>query len=84
MKRKLTVLVTGSLVLAPVGSGAARAAAHGVQEAFGVNPSTQDPSVKVTLETQPNMETEWVGEPAIHRARAQFGLRSVHYAELYT
>ena len=25
------------------------------------------------------METEWVGEPAIHRARAQFGLRSVYY-----
>ena len=58
MKRKLAVAVTGLLVLSPIGSGAARAATQGVQETFHVHPSTQDPSVKVTLETLQRWETE--------------------------
>ena len=69
MKRKLAVWVTGLLLLVPVGSGAARATAQGVQETFEVNPPTQDPSVKVTLETLERWETESAREPAIHRAR---------------
>lgn len=58
MKSKLAILLTGLLVLAPVTSGAARAAAQSVQETFEVNPSTQDPSVKVTLERLKRWETE--------------------------
>jgi hypothetical protein len=58
MKRMLAVFVTGSLVLAPAGPGAARATAQGAQERFEVHPSTQDPSVLVTLETLKRWETE--------------------------
>jgi hypothetical protein len=58
MKRKLAVLVTGLLVLVPAGPEATLAAQRGFQETFEVNPSTQDPSVKVTLETLERWETE--------------------------
>ena len=58
MKSMMAVLVTGLFVLAPVGSGTARAAAQGAQETFKVHPSTQDPAVKVTLETLERWETE--------------------------
>ncbi len=58
MKSMLAVFVTGSLVLALAGPGAAPAAAQGPQERFEVHPSTQDPSVLVTLETLERWETE--------------------------
>ena len=58
MKFSLSVFVVGSLALAPAGSTSARAAAQGAQERFEVHPSTQDPAVKVTLETLERWETE--------------------------
>ncbi len=61
MKRMVAVVVTSSLVLALAGPGAASAAAQGtqgLQERFEVHPSTQDPSVLVTLETLEKWETE--------------------------
>ena len=51
MKLLLSVAVVGALILSPAGITSARAAAQGLQETFEVHPSTQDPSVKVTLET---------------------------------
>ena len=58
MKLLFSVFVAGSLALAPVGLASARAAAQGAQERFEVHPSTQDPSVLVTLETLEKWETE--------------------------
>ena len=58
MKRMLAVFVTGLFILAPAGSTSAHAAAQGPQERFEVHPSTQDPSVLVTLETLERWETE--------------------------
>ena len=58
MKLLFSVFVAGSLALSPVGLASARAAAQGAQERFEVHPSTQDPSVLVTLETLEKWETE--------------------------
>jgi hypothetical protein len=58
MKLLLSVFVAGSLALAPAGSASARAAAQGARETFQVHPSTQNPSVRVTLETLERWETE--------------------------
>ena len=58
MKLLLLVFVAGSLALVPAGSASARAAAQGARETFQVHPSTQSPSVLVTLETLERWETE--------------------------
>ena len=58
MKLFLSVFVAGALVLSPAGLTSARASAQGLQETFEVHPSTQDPAVKVTLETLERWETE--------------------------
>ena len=57
MKLLISVLA-GSLALSPAGFASARAAAQGAQERFEVHPSTQDPSVLVTLKTLERWETE--------------------------
>jgi len=49
MKLLFSVFVAGSLALSPLGLVSARAVAQGAQERFEVHPSTQDPSVLVTL-----------------------------------
>ena len=58
MKRTLAVVVAGLLALAPAGPMAARVAAQATQERFEVHPSTQDPSVRVTLGTLERWESE--------------------------
>ncbi len=58
MKLLLSLFAAGALILAPAGVTPTSAQARGFQETFEVNPSTQDPSVKVTLETLERWETE--------------------------
>ncbi len=58
MKRMLAVFVAGSSVLVPAGLISAGAAAQSTQESFEVHPSTQDPSVRVTLGTLERWESE--------------------------
>jgi len=58
MKLLLSVFVAATLALSPAGLTSAVAAAQGLDETFEVHPSTQDPSVKVTLETLERWETE--------------------------
>ncbi len=63
MKLLLSIFVAGttalgSVALSPAAFTSAQAVAQGLNETFEAHPSTQDPSVKVTLETLARWETE--------------------------
>ena len=58
MKRMRVVVVAGLLTLGLVGPLSTRLVAQGEQERFEAHPSTQAPSVRVTLETLERWESE--------------------------
>ncbi len=58
MMRMLEISVAGFLALAPAATVSPGVAAQGTQEAFRVHPSTQNPSVRVTLATLERWESE--------------------------
>jgi hypothetical protein len=58
MTRVVAVFVAAFLTLAPARPAWADSAAQGTRESFQVHPSTQNPSVRVTLETLDRWESE--------------------------
>jgi len=58
MMRMLEISVAGFLALAPAATVSPGVAAQGTREAFRVHPSTQNPSVRVTLATLERWESE--------------------------
>ena len=58
MTRTVAVFVAAFLTLAPASPASAGSAAQGTRESFQVHPSTQNPSVRVTLATLERWESE--------------------------